>query len=48
MEGRVCSTISILNDQTFKEDNAVKHSLHQQFRILDKEYEAFMEMIRHL
>ena len=48
VEGRVCSTISILNNQTFKEDNAIKHSLHQQFRILDKEYEAFVEMVRHL
>ena len=46
--GRTCNTISIDNDQTFTEQNSVKHSLYQQFRILDKEYEAFVEMVRYL
>ena len=32
----------------FTQQNAVKHSLHQQFRIIDNEYEAFVEMVRHL
>ena len=44
----VSNTTSILNDQTFSQQNAVKHSLYQQFRILDKEYEAFVEMVRQL
>ena len=48
VEGRACNTVSILNDQTFSQENAVKHSLHQQFRIVDKEYEAFVEMVRYL
>ena len=48
VEGRVSNTTSILNDQTFTQQNAVKHSLYQQFWILDKEYEAFVEMAHHL
>ena len=48
VEGRVCNTVSILNDQTFSQENAVKHSLHQQFCIVDEEYEAFVEMVRYL
>ena len=48
VQGRVSNTVSIINDQTFTQDNAVKHSLHQQFRILDKDYEAFVKMVRHL
>ena len=48
VEGRVSNTTSTLNDQTFIQQNAVKHSLYQQFRILEKEYEAFVEMVHHV
>ena len=48
VQGRVCNTVSILNDDTFGQENAVKHSLYQQFRIIDKEYEAFVEMVRYV
>ena len=48
VQGRVCNTVSILNDDTFGQENAVKHSLYQQFRIIDREYEAFVEMVRYV
>lgn len=38
----------ILNDDTFTHQKAVKHSLSKQFRILNKEQEAFVEMVRYL
>ena len=47
VQGRVSNTVSILNDQTFSQENAVKDLLYQQFRIVDKEYEAFVEMVRY-
>ena len=47
VQGRVSNTVSILNDQTFSQENAVKHSLYQKFRIVDKEYKAFVEMVRY-
>lgn len=48
VDGRTSTTVLILNDQTFIQQNSVKHALHEQFRILDKEYEAFVEMVRYL
>ena len=36
--GRVSTTVSILNDATFTNENSVKHGLYQQFRIVDPEY----------
>ena len=48
VQGRVSTTVSILNDDTFTNHNAVKHSLLKQFRILDKDHEDFVEMIRYL
>ena len=48
VEGRVCNTVSIVNDETFSQENAIKHSLYQQFRIVDKEYKAFVDMVRYL
>ena len=48
VQGRVSATVSILNDDTFTNHNAVKHSLLKQFRILDKDHEDFVEMIRYL
>lgn len=48
VEGRVSTTVSMLNDHTFMQQNAVKHALYQQFRIIDKEYEAFVEMVCYL
>ena len=48
VQGRVSNTTSILNDHTFMEENAVRHSLYQQFCIVDKEYKAFVEILRHL
>ena len=44
VKGKVSNTVSIVNDHTFTH-NAVKHALYQQFRILDKDYEAFVDMV---
>ena len=44
----VSSTISILNDTTFSEQNSVKHALYQQFRIVDRDYAAFEDLLRYL
>ena len=48
VDGRVSSTISILNDTTFSEQNSVKHALYQQFRIVDRDYAAFVDLLRYL
>lgn len=48
VDGRTSTTVLILNDQRFIQQNSVKHALHKQFCILDKEYEAFVEMVRYL
>ena len=40
VNGRITSTTSIIND------NAVIHRLHRQFRIVDAEYAAFLDVIR--
>ena len=47
VDGRITSTTSILNDDTFTSENAVKFSLYQQFRIQDKEYATFVDLIRY-
>lgn len=38
--------MSILNDGTFDDNNSVKHTLHQQFRVLDPDYGPFLDLIR--
>ena len=48
VDGRVPTTRSILNDNTFGEQNAVKHALYQQFRVLDRDYGAFLDLLRYL
>lgn len=45
--GRVSTTVSILNDATFTNDNSVKHALYQQFRIVDAEYARFIDLLRY-
>ena len=47
LAGRNTSTTSIINDNaTFSSSNAVIHRLQQQFRIVDPEYAAFLDLIR--
>ena len=47
VNGRITSTTSIINgNATFSSSNAVIHRLHQQFRIVDPEYAAFLDLIR--
>lgn len=47
VNGRIISTTSIINDNaTFSSSNAVIHRLHQEFRIVDPEYAAFLDLIR--
>ena len=47
VNGCITSTTSIINDNaTFSSNNAVIHRLHQQFRIVDAEYAAFLDLIR--
>ena len=48
VEGKTSTTRSILNDHTFMADNSVQHSLYQQFRVVDKDYAAFLDIIRYL
>lgn len=48
VDGRVSSTTSILNDSTFSEQNSAKHALYQQFRIVDRDYAAFVDLLRYL
>lgn len=38
--------MSILNDGTFNNNNSVKHTLHQHFRVLDPDYGPFLDLIR--
>ena len=38
--------MSILNDGTFNNNNSVKHTLHQQFRVLNPDYGPFLDLIR--
>ena len=43
VNGHITSTTSIINENaTFPSSNAVIHRLHQQFRIVDPEYAAFL------
>ena len=43
----ITSTTSIINDNaTFSTSNAMIHRLHQQFRIVDPEYAAFLDLTR--
>ena len=46
--GKTGTTRSILNDRTFGAENSVQHGLYQQFRVLDKDYAAFLDIIRYL
>ena len=45
--GKVPSTSSILNDDTFSSANSVKHTLYQEFRIIDPDYARFIDLIRY-
>ena len=45
--GKVSSTSSILNDDTFSSANSVKHTLYQQFRIIDLDYAWFIDLIHY-
>ena len=47
-DSRVSTTRSILNDNTFGEQNAVKHAFYQQFRVLDRDYGAFLDLLQYL
>ena len=45
VNGHITSTTSIINENaTFPSSNAVIHRLHQQFRIVDPEYGAFLDL----
>ena len=48
MDGKTGTTRSILNDQTFGAENSVQHGLYQQFRILDRDYATFLDIICYL
>ena len=48
VDGRVDTTRSIINDGTLTADNSVHHSLYQQFRVVDKDYAAFLDILRYL
>ena len=48
VDGGVSTTVSILNDNTFKQENSVKHALYKQFRILDRDYAAFVDLLQYL
>ena len=48
VEGKTSTTRSILNDHTFVADNSVWHSLYQQFCVVDKDYAAFLDIVRYL
>jgi len=47
VQGRVSNTVSILNDQTFQQENSVKHVLYQYFHILDAEYTHFVDFLHY-
>jgi len=46
VNGHTSATTSIINDHTFTSLNAIRHTLHQQFRITDPEYAVFLDLIR--
>ena len=41
VQGKTTTARSILNDDTFVSDNSVRHSLYEQFRVVDKDNAAF-------
>ena len=47
VQGRIANCISIPNDDTFQQSNSVKHSLYQQFRIVDPQYARFIDVLRY-
>ena len=47
VQGRIANCISIPNDDTFQQSNSVKHSLYQQFRIVDPHYAHFIDVLRY-
>ena len=47
IHGRVSNCTSILNDDTFPQNNSVKHGLYQQFTIVDLQYARFLDLLRH-
>lgn len=48
VDGRVSTTVSILNDHTFNQENSTKHGLYQQFRILDADYASFVDLVHYV
>lgn len=46
VDGRTSTVVSILSDNTFTQENSVRHSLLKQF--LNKEHEAYVEIVRYL
>ena len=48
LQGKTTTTRSILNDDTFVSENSVRHALYEQFRVVDKEYAAFLDLIRYM
>lgn len=48
VDSRVFTMRSILNDNTFGEKNPVKHALYQQFRVLDRDYGTFLDLLWYL
>ena len=48
VEGKTSTTRSILNNDTFVADDSVRHSLYEQFRVVDKDYATFLDIIRYL
>ena len=48
VDGRINTTVSILNDDTFMQENSVKHSLYQQFHVVDCDYAASLDLIRYV
>ena len=48
VQGKTTTTRSILNDDTFVSENSVRHALYEQFRVVDKEYTAFLDLIRYM
>ncbi|KAL9976907.1 hypothetical protein ACROYT_G014249 [Oculina patagonica] len=47
VDGQVRTTTSIINNGAFTSQNSVKHSLYQQFRVVDAEYSRFLDFIRY-
>lgn len=46
--GKVHNTVSILSDGTFNGVNSIKHTLYQQFRVLDPDYGHFLDIVRYM